>query len=117
MQGWFQIIVFCIVFTAIVPFLGGYMARVFTGERVFLSPVVGPLERLTYRILRAGDGKVGMYQVLRAGGRLDSEFFPESIVRRTWPSAAEYCTFLRGRHVDRVDRGAAPQPGGSRRVR
>src|ERR1700760_574980 len=52
MQGWFQIIVFCIVFTAIVPFLGGYMARVFTGERVFLSPVVGPLERLTYRVLR-----------------------------------------------------------------
>jgi K+-transporting ATPase ATPase A chain len=25
---------------------------VFTGERVFLSPVVGPLERLTYRVLR-----------------------------------------------------------------
>ncbi|WP_028059644.1 potassium-transporting ATPase subunit KdpA [Candidatus Solirubrobacter pratensis] len=52
MQGWLQIIVFCLVFTAIVPLLGGYMARVFTGERVFLSPVVGPLERLTYRVLR-----------------------------------------------------------------
>jgi K+-transporting ATPase ATPase A chain len=52
MQGWLQIIVFCLVFTAIVPLLGGYMARVFTGERVLLSPVVGPLERLTYRVLR-----------------------------------------------------------------
>jgi K+-transporting ATPase ATPase A chain len=52
MQGWLQIIVFCLVFTAIVPFLGGYMARVFTGERVFLSPVIGPLERLVYRVLR-----------------------------------------------------------------
>jgi len=52
MQGWFQIILFCLVFTACVPFLGGYMARVFTGERVFLSPVVGPLERLLYRVLR-----------------------------------------------------------------
>ena len=52
MQGWLQIVVFCLVFTAIVPFLGGYMARVFTGERVFLSPVVGPLERLTYPVLR-----------------------------------------------------------------
>ena len=52
MQGWAQIIVFCAVLTAIVPLLGGYMARVFTGERVFLSPVVGPLERLTYRALR-----------------------------------------------------------------
>ena len=37
---------------AFVPLLGGYMARVFTGERVFLSPVLGPLERLTYRVLR-----------------------------------------------------------------
>jgi len=52
MQGWFQIILFCLVFTACVPFLGGYMARVFTGERVFLSPVIGPLERLLYRVLR-----------------------------------------------------------------
>jgi potassium-transporting ATPase potassium-binding subunit len=52
MEGWLQIILFCLVFTAIVPFLGTYMARVFTGERVFLSPVVGPLERLVYRVLR-----------------------------------------------------------------
>jgi potassium-transporting ATPase potassium-binding subunit len=56
MQGWFQIIVFCAVLTAIVPLLGGYMARVFTGERVLLSPVLGPLERLTYRVLRVDTG-------------------------------------------------------------
>ena len=37
MQGWFQIILFCAVLIAIVPLLGGYMARVFTYERVFLS--------------------------------------------------------------------------------
>lgn len=30
--------------------LGVYMARVFTGERTFLTPVLGPIERLTYRI-------------------------------------------------------------------
>jgi K+-transporting ATPase ATPase A chain len=52
MQGWVQIILFCAVLVAIVPLLGGYMARVFSGERVFLSPVLGPLERLTYRVLR-----------------------------------------------------------------
>src|SRR4051795_2108778 len=52
MQGWLQIILFCAVLVAIVPLLGGYMARVFTGERVFLSPVLGPIERFTYRILR-----------------------------------------------------------------
>jgi K+-transporting ATPase ATPase A chain len=34
------------------PLLGNYMARVFRNERVFLSPVVGPMERLTYRVLR-----------------------------------------------------------------
>src|ERR1700749_1663255 len=52
MEGWFQIILFCAVLIASVPFLGGYMARVFTGERTFMHPVIGPLERLTYRLIR-----------------------------------------------------------------
>ena len=30
LQGWIQIIVFCLVLIAIVPLLGGYMARVFS---------------------------------------------------------------------------------------
>ncbi len=51
-QGWVQIIVFLIVLTALVPLLGAYIARVFQGERVFLSPVFGPIERFTYRVLR-----------------------------------------------------------------
>src|SRR6185437_10789460 len=51
-QGWAQIVFFLAVLTAIVPLLGGYMAKVFTGRRVFLTPVVGPLERLLYRLLR-----------------------------------------------------------------
>jgi len=56
----------------------------------------------TYRILRAGDGKVGMYQLIRAGAHLDSEFFPESIDRRSWPSQRVYATFLAGRSVEYV---------------
>ena len=56
----------------------------------------------TYRILRVTDFKVSLYQLIKAGGHLDSEFFPESIVRRRWPSAAEYGDFLRRRHVDYV---------------
>lgn len=56
----------------------------------------------TYRLLRAGDDKVGMYQLLRAGGNLDSELFPESIVRRSWPNLDSYARFLRRRRVDRV---------------
>ena len=57
---------------------------------------------LEYRILSTSDRRMGMYLLIQHGARLDSEFFPESIVRRTWPSEAEYCTFLRDRGVDRV---------------
>jgi len=57
---------------------------------------------LTYRVLRAGDGKVGMYQLLKAGGRLDSEFFPESIGRHSFPDMTTYSDFLRRRQVDTV---------------
>ncbi len=55
-QGWLQILVFGVVLTALVPLLGGYIARVFQGERVFLSPVVGPVERFSYGLLRVQPG-------------------------------------------------------------
>jgi potassium-transporting ATPase potassium-binding subunit len=51
-QGFVQIAIFCALVVAVVPLLGGYMAHVFRGERTFLDPVVGPLERGTYRLLR-----------------------------------------------------------------
>lgn len=51
-QGWIQFAVFFAILVAIVPLLGGYMARVFQNERVLLTPVLGPLERLLYRLLR-----------------------------------------------------------------
>lgn len=72
--------------TALVPFLE--------------SPAFEP--GATYRLLRVADGKIGMYQLIRHGGRLDSEFFPESIDRRSWPSADAYAAFLEGRNVDYV---------------
>ncbi len=56
----------------------------------------------TYRVLRVADGKVGMYQLLQHGARLDSEFFPESIDRRSWPAAPDYRDFLDRRDVDYV---------------
>jgi len=56
----------------------------------------------TYRVLRAGGGKVGFYQLLRAGARLDSEFFPESFGRQHFTDTAAYERFLRNRHVDVV---------------
>jgi K+-transporting ATPase ATPase A chain len=56
-QGWLQIAVFFAVLTALVPLLGGYMARVFAGERVLLTRVLGPLERVLYRAMRTDPGR------------------------------------------------------------
>lgn len=50
--GIFQIVAFCVILTALVPLLGGYMARVLSGERVLLVRLFGPMERLLYRGLR-----------------------------------------------------------------
>jgi K+-transporting ATPase ATPase A chain len=51
-QGFLQIAVFFAIVVAVAPFAGAYMARVFTDERVFLTPVVAPVERLLYRLFR-----------------------------------------------------------------
>jgi K+-transporting ATPase ATPase A chain len=59
-QGFLQIIVFGAIFIAFVPLLGGYMARVFTDQRVFLTPVLGPVERLLYRAFRV-DSREGQH--------------------------------------------------------
>jgi K+-transporting ATPase ATPase A chain len=48
--GWLQAIVFFLIVLALTKPLGSYMARVFQGERTWLSPVLVPLERLIYRI-------------------------------------------------------------------
>jgi K+-transporting ATPase ATPase A chain len=51
--GWLTIFLFAGILSAIAFPLGSYLAKVFTGERVFLSPVLGGPERLLYRVLRA----------------------------------------------------------------
>ncbi|MGN6586782.1 MAG: potassium-transporting ATPase subunit KdpA, partial [Solirubrobacterales bacterium] len=51
-QGWLQVAVFIAIVVALTKPLGIYMARVFSGRRVFLSPLLEPAERLTYRVLR-----------------------------------------------------------------
>ena len=50
-SGWTQIVIFIVVLTALTPLLGGYMARVYQGRRVVLSPVAAPVERVLYRVL------------------------------------------------------------------
>ena len=49
-DGWIQIALFGVVIVLLVKPLGGYMTRVFTGERTFLSPVLGPGERGLYKL-------------------------------------------------------------------
>ena len=48
-NGWLQIVAFCAALIILSPLLGRYMAKVYTGERVFLTPVFGGFERLLYR--------------------------------------------------------------------
>jgi potassium-transporting ATPase potassium-binding subunit len=48
----FQLIVFLVALFAVTPLLGGWMAKVFAGERQFLGPVLGWLERWVYRVAR-----------------------------------------------------------------
>ncbi len=45
-----QIVVYFGVLIACVPILGGYMAKVFNGERTLLTPLLQPLERIIYRV-------------------------------------------------------------------
>jgi K+-transporting ATPase ATPase A chain len=44
-NGWFQIALFCAVIVVLVKPFGGYLTRVFAGERTLLSPVLGVDER------------------------------------------------------------------------
>jgi K+-transporting ATPase ATPase A chain len=53
LMGWVQIVVFFAIIVAITPLLGGYMARVYTGQQVFPARVLGPFERGIYRAIRA----------------------------------------------------------------
>ena len=47
-SGWVQIALFSVIVILITRPLGGYMTRVFAGERTFLSPIFRPVERVVY---------------------------------------------------------------------
>ena len=50
LNGWIQIALYAVIIIALTKPLGGYMTRVFNGERTLLSPVLRPVERLFYGI-------------------------------------------------------------------
>ena len=50
MYEWLETILFFIVLLALIKPLGAFMAKVYQGERTFLSPVLSPCENILYRI-------------------------------------------------------------------
>lgn len=52
-----QIIIYTIILVLLAIPLGRYMGKVFLGEKVFLTPIVRPIERFLYRILKIDEEK------------------------------------------------------------
>ncbi|MEP9374856.1 potassium-transporting ATPase subunit KdpA [Mesorhizobium sp. KR1-2] len=50
LNGWIQILIYCGIVVLLVRPLGGYMRRVYQGERTLLSPLLVPVETLLYRL-------------------------------------------------------------------
>ncbi|HLI96931.1 MAG TPA: potassium-transporting ATPase subunit KdpA, partial [Candidatus Baltobacteraceae bacterium] len=50
LTGWLEFAVFFLLVLLITKPLGSYMARVFEGERTWLSPIFVPVERIIYRL-------------------------------------------------------------------
>jgi K+-transporting ATPase ATPase A chain len=45
-----ELLIYLALIIAVTPILGGYMKRVFSGEKTLLDPVLRPLERVIYRL-------------------------------------------------------------------
>ncbi len=50
--GWLQAGIFFALILALTKPIGAYMARIFSGEKTFLSPIFAPIERAFYRLCR-----------------------------------------------------------------
>jgi K+-transporting ATPase ATPase A chain len=48
--GWLQIGLFVAIVGLLTRPLGGYLARVYAGERTLLRPLIGPVEAALYRL-------------------------------------------------------------------
>ena len=48
--SWLQFPLYIVVLLLLVKPLGSYMARIYQGERTFLSPVFAPVERVIFKL-------------------------------------------------------------------
>lgn len=67
LNGWIQILVYCGILLLLVKPLGGYMFRVFNGDRTLLSPVLVPIERGLYRLAGTGETEEQHWAVYATG--------------------------------------------------
>ncbi len=58
-SGLLQIAIYFAVLFALVKPLGGYMARVYSNQSLWLDKILGPLERLFYKAAGGGGGGGG----------------------------------------------------------
>jgi K+-transporting ATPase ATPase A chain len=66
-NGWIQILLYCVIVLLLVKPLGGYMYRVFSGDRTFLSPILGPVERVLYPIAGTSENEEQHWTAYAAG--------------------------------------------------
>lgn len=67
LNGWIQILLYCVIVLLLVKPLGGYMYRVFRGDRTFLSPILGPVERVLYRVAGTSENEEQHWTAYAAG--------------------------------------------------
>jgi len=67
LNGWIQILLYCVIVVLLVKPLGGYMHRVFNGDRTFLSPILRPIERALYRISGTSESEEQHWTAYAAG--------------------------------------------------
>ena len=79
-NGWIQIAIYCAIVVALVKPLGGYMTRVFNGERTFLSPVLRPVEAALYRARRRRrDARAALADLRRRHAALQRRRLPDPL--------------------------------------
>lgn len=66
LQGWIQIGLTLVIILAITPIFGGYIARVYLGQKTLLDRVLNPVERLIFSLSGVSQTQMTGWQYARA---------------------------------------------------